>query len=490
MRSLPGPLFKYLDDLVRYLGYIGMSLTRRTTGLRFLKYAVMVSFLGPVLSLFSQLLWMNYLNRPFTVDMAEEGNSIIAIMTMLYIGAAIAEICSLVLLGIGVFNLKRDGEGVRGDQKRNADRAFLLFWIYMIIWISIFVWGFFTGLLETSSDIESIVIRNALFDLLMTTIGYISSMILILIFVLPLIGIAERKEKDLVIISVVLFFIGVLISVVSFVFLHTISLFSFDLGGPMALFYFLPSMLDTILYLGTLILLFIAYHRTHRILSGEIDDGASKVGFIEKKIPSLLGTERLFGRPFLLVGIFALIGMMVGAGSGLYSYYSFSDLFSEGSGGGSGYAPSWDDLIVTGSSKDMGGALQEGSSEEHLIEMDNYVQEIAITLTWEDEPDTPWYQNQPDSFTLFTVVRDREGGMIERTESGENPRDSEGRVKVVFVEGDLERVMVEEISIVVTLEEAGDYEPRVGPGLIIMTDGGNDYDIEVSITYYEVKESG
>jgi hypothetical protein len=130
------------------------------------------------------------------------------------------------------------------------------------------------------------------------------------------------------------------------------------------------------------------------------------------------------------------------------------------------------------------GNLRENAKADDLVEASSQkvVTSIYTSLTWSDETTAPGfrlrrYQNQPDSFTVSILSPN---GTILAQETGSSgslgaQRDlDEEEVLTFFGNGNF--------TVRVSLDDAGDWEPRLGPGIPI-SDTGNDYSLVITVGY-------
>ncbi len=138
--------------------------------------------------------------------------------------------------------------------------------------------------------------------------------------------------------------------------------------------------------------------------------------------------------------------------------------------------------------------LNEGSVAVFTIPgTDRAIKGITATLTWDDEPDirrARLYENQPDSFTLDVISSD---GNISETIYGANSADGEGSllVQVALTDEEVDQFKDSgDWSVIVTMTEAKNYEPRLGPGIVVLTDDGNDFDLKIEYDFYDLYPDG
>ncbi len=156
---------------------------------------------------------------------------------------------------------------------------------------------------------------------------------------------------------------------------------------------------------------------------------------------------------------------------------------------------SWmSDLPLESATDTQEGKLIEGSSTKFTIPgSERAIKEVRATLTWADEPDirrARLYENQPDSFTLAVTSMD---GNITETITGANSADGKGSllVQVSLTDEEIDQFKDSgEWSVIVTLDSAQNYEPRLGPGLIVLTDNGNDFSLTMEYDYYDLSSDG
>lgn len=133
-----------------------------------------------------------------------------------------------------------------------------------------------------------------------------------------------------------------------------------------------------------------------------------------------------------------------------------------------------------------GGDLTVGNSDDYTMESQpgNVVVSVSATLTWADEDDIQrlrTFENQPDGFTLSLGSGDNQ-----TSDSAVNSQGGEGEISLTF-EVD-ERWIMENnetylITATVTMDQAGNYMPVTGPGVIGFEDQGNSYSLTLEIIY-------
>lgn len=133
-------------------------------------------------------------------------------------------------------------------------------------------------------------------------------------------------------------------------------------------------------------------------------------------------------------------------------------------------------------------SLNEGDSEAITFNSkpDKYIKGVNVKLTWMDEPDGGGilipYENQPDTFSI-TI----NGPNATEDGSASNSHGAEGSltVELAFTLEDISKITSEdeeyEVSITVTMEDAGDQESPTG--LRGEVDNGNSYDYEIEIVW-------
>jgi hypothetical protein len=155
------------------------------------------------------------------------------------------------------------------------------------------------------------------------------------------------------------------------------------------------------------------------------------------------------------------------------------------SGTETGEQGGFNDLVEASEIRASGGSLSEGESIDIPYESGNgtIIISVTATLTWTDEPDIQrlrLYENQPDTFSLSVSVLNNSDSI-----SGSNTRGEQGSLTAGITLTNSEIQANEEFVFTVTvfLEDCGIYSPRFGPGLVGLTDTGNNYDLSVEIGY-------
>jgi hypothetical protein len=120
-------------------------------------------------------------------------------------------------------------------------------------------------------------------------------------------------------------------------------------------------------------------------------------------------------------------------------------------------------------------------------ETDKYIKDVKVTLTWTDEPDSSLlliqYENQPDTFSINI-----EGANSSAEGSGSNSHGDEGSA-TASLSFDLEQLSEIissdgdefEVTVTITLDEAGDQETNFG--VFGEADDGNDFDYDIEIIW-------
>lgn len=140
------------------------------------------------------------------------------------------------------------------------------------------------------------------------------------------------------------------------------------------------------------------------------------------------------------------------------------------------------ELTLTGS-----GTLGEGNTEPFTIEADpeRVIISIRVDIDWNDEDDIRrirLYQNTPDEFSVSII--DPEGGM--KVGTAKNPEGGSGSLSVsrdLTHEEVAQFLDMGDFTVEVTLVQSGDYEARLGIGLLKLTDDSNDYSFKITTTY-------
>ena len=154
-----------------------------------------------------------------------------------------------------------------------------------------------------------------------------------------------------------------------------------------------------------------------------------------------------------------------------------------------GGAPKVDPKVIekyvdTSEQKSVDGDLSEGTSSDTVIPADGQkvVTSIRASLSWSDESDPPGfrirrYQNQPDTFTV--TILSPNGTVIDEATGSSETIDAGGDLSQEDV---LALYSAGNFSVVVRMVSAGDWEPRLGPGIPI-DDPGNSYSLVINIGY-------
>lgn len=161
--------------------------------------------------------------------------------------------------------------------------------------------------------------------------------------------------------------------------------------------------------------------------------------------------------------------------------------FAEEDTGGSGLGM-LDSFVEESENLTGGGTLNEGQSETITIssEMDKYVKEVKVTVTWTDEPDTRYllrtYENEPDTFSLSINAPN---ASVSRSASNVHGEQGMVEAELAFSLEEISEIISEEIhdyefTVEITMVEAGDSFTQ---GLVGFTDTGNSYEYEMEIIW-------
>lgn len=147
-------------------------------------------------------------------------------------------------------------------------------------------------------------------------------------------------------------------------------------------------------------------------------------------------------------------------------------------------------LTISNEPGEYSGSLGEGETMTYTFTSaeGKYLRGLSVTLTWSDEPDKRnglrYYENTPDTFSLTL-----EGDNITDSHSGTNPKDGECTVvaSVSYTDEQISNLSAQganyTIDVNVCLESAGNYEARVGLGVLQLVDNSNDFQCIVEAEY-------
>jgi hypothetical protein len=195
-----------------------------------------------------------------------------------------------------------------------------------------------------------------------------------------------------------------------------------------------------------------------------------KLGIIETK-------RNFFNSKLSYLGVYSLIGIMILAGisAGTTSYTGDDDR------GKSGIS---EILFESTEIEAFSDEIQEGATSTFTIDIvEPNIRFINCTLTWKDEDDIQRlraYENSPDTFTLDISMQN-----FSESASGSNVHGSSGEIIIDLAFDDEPEYFnyTGEYTFDVTLVTAGNYLPRLGPGVIGLTDNGNQFDLTVEYVY-------
>ncbi len=143
---------------------------------------------------------------------------------------------------------------------------------------------------------------------------------------------------------------------------------------------------------------------------------------------------------------------------------------------------------------DSGSLPASRSFIMEISEEGSMIKNVTARLSWTDESSPPGlprvrrYENQPDTFSLHIIAPDGNSTDVR----GKNPAGGSGDLEVIFsLEDEVLAQLMEQSnetawSVMVTMEDAGMWKPMLGPGLIGLTDSGNDFSLSVDYEYYNM----
>ncbi|MFW3146506.1 MAG: hypothetical protein ACMUIE_06815 [Thermoplasmatota archaeon] len=398
----------------------------------------------------------------------------ICLVGMVSFGLLIFDVVSLIILGRGLFILKKDS-GILSDKHRNnMNWAFRFFWIMVICFAVSFSLGFFTGYIDGTTEFA--LFRYISLIIIGGTLGWISTISYILALILPLLELSGKRQVQFGSI----FGIGfILISLISDLLWSAIYL-------PVVVLFIIGYMIILAFPLIRIILLvfiLLAYKETLAI-HGNKEVAKKK---ILRKEPGIVRSLQVrMGKPMSLLITFTIVGIILSTGSGIGTYIRINEHFIS-TGPKERTEPEITILEELQSQTwSATGILMEGDNEEMTIDTSgNMIVDISILLVWEDEPDQIWFQNQSEMFTITSFLLN--DAFSEKEESGSNPRNGKGRLEISYDLGEGGE-FIDMIFVSVILDSSGDYEPRIGPGFFTREDGRNDYNLVVEFNYFAAEE--
>lgn len=161
-----------------------------------------------------------------------------------------------------------------------------------------------------------------------------------------------------------------------------------------------------------------------------------------------------------------------------------------GSGGENGLPPGVEDYLEIGTTRNVPGELEEGDSMEITVENtgERILSNISYSLTWTDENDPPGrprvrrYDNQPDQFSVVIMTPEGNSTVLAPSSGGGGSlRGShnfkEEEIGGIYNQGNL--------TVVVTLTNAGDWEPNFGIGIMDLPDTGNSFELVLEMEHLQ-----
>ncbi|MCI0497822.1 MAG: hypothetical protein L0Z54_05985 [Thermoplasmata archaeon] len=127
--------------------------------------------------------------------------------------------------------------------------------------------------------------------------------------------------------------------------------------------------------------------------------------------------------------------------------------------------------------------LDELGTHEYEVNKSGLYTLLRATLYWDEEGEDsyePLLTNYGDTFTL--TVTDPEGESQSETATNDNGQSATIEIEFAYAEN---QEPVGDFNITVTLDDAGDYWPIIGPSVGI-TDPGNDYTLTIEVEYLEL----
>jgi hypothetical protein len=190
--------------------------------------------------------------------------------------------------------------------------------------------------------------------------------------------------------------------------------------------------------------------------------------------------------------MFVISAVIMGATAGFGSRDFVSVDLSESTG------PSIDiDDMVDSPPEQTSGSntLPEGNSETLNFESESevkYIKSISVTVTWTDEADRGIrYENQPDTFSVSISGLNTTSPVAQAS----NPQGGQGSISadLSFTNDDIKNAIENgdlnyNVSVIITMVEAGNQEKVTGlPGLAFI-DSGNQYDYTIDIIWLTIPE--
>jgi hypothetical protein len=359
------------------------------------------------------------------------------------------------------------------EHEKDMKWAMIFFWAYVVF---VAITYLFILVLYFGSD-ESIYLRISIFYSLYEAFNWFILVCLVLSLFLPLRNLTKERQRS----QAYLFAAGSLLlfliyNTMYLIFILSPSRISEWIFGNYWI-YFIYTLL-----LGSLMLsVFFAYNGAIRLAEGSKYERFYRD--IKPKLPFRVPFERSLSRPIFFIIVFAIVGIILGSMSGIGIYRLYNVDLSSNDFDSTYYdynAVYGEDTTLEISSES--GTLSEGNSEEFNVDFHgSYVCNIQVILSWRDEADLIRYENTPDRFKLETIMSDETYGQMDQEQSGENEYGGEGVITIQYSAYEGYPYTADGLLIRITLEDAGNFQKRFGPGIIGRTDDQNDYDLQVAL---------
>jgi hypothetical protein len=377
--------------------------------------------------------------------------SLFSISGLMYFIFFILAIVALILFFVGRYEYGP-------AHNRNVKWAAFFMSGYLVLFILGIVVSFFLGFFIMRNEFGYISLTS-----LSLFIEIMQGFFLVLMIFLPLIALADPREKDMLYtFATVLIILEILYAI------NTIAVMAND---EFYMFYMTYFVFFSFITIPAWLLVFFTCRRLNKRIKSEGRQlPISSSRFLPRIKPLDRYVYQFYSRPLHALVIFLVIGVLVAASAAVsidVRWYNDEPFYIDD---GTDYV---DDGF--GWYFEDSGVLEEGESIEIFCRLGNFDSSLNARLAWTDENDAFRRQNQPDGFTLEISFAGET-----QSASAENPEGETGEIRIEF---DLDPNMLEDYDsgvVTITLDYAGDQTGPIGLPISPLTieDYSNSYEIK------------